>query len=135
MTESLEKDIPALLAELSVLAMKIGADDKAKLWLEAIAELEPGHATTDLLYGLYHFSRQEFSAAERRYRMGLEKAPNDDLTRTFLAESLIPQRRYREAGELLEKVLTGGSNPDAVEFAKNLNEGLQQGYFQQHAGG
>jgi Tfp pilus assembly protein PilF len=134
MTDSLEQDLPALLAELSVLAIKIGADDKARLWLEAIAELEPEHATTHLLYGMYYFSRQDFKAAEEHYRKGLDKAPNDDLSRAFLAESLIPQKRYREAGELLDKVLSTGSNPDAVEFAKHLNEGLQQGYFQQYAG-
>ncbi|HSS47886.1 MAG TPA: tetratricopeptide repeat protein, partial [Thermoanaerobaculia bacterium] len=83
-----------------------------------------------LLGGMLAFARQRFPEAERCYRRILEVAPEHDLGRAFLAESLIAQKRWREAEELL-----GGVRSDsaAARFAAELATGLRLGIFQQAA--
>ncbi|HVS02005.1 MAG TPA: tetratricopeptide repeat protein [Thermoanaerobaculia bacterium] len=125
-----ESRLAQLLAELCFYLIKQGDHERARVMLQGLKELRPQHPTPHILEGLFHFGRLDYPAAERSYRSGLEQEPANDLAKAFLAESLIPQRRYREAEKLLEEVIGRGADASAVALAQGLNEGLRQGLFQ-----
>jgi hypothetical protein len=82
-----------------------------------------------MFLGMARFAAGKPEDAERAYREILE-SQDDDLTRAFLAESLLAQRRWDEARALLEKVVGADRQPAAVRFAKELLGGLESGVFQ-----
>lgn len=122
--------IPELLAEVAYYLIRKGELERAQVVLQGLKELQPQQCSPLVLEGLCHFARLDFAAAERSYRAGLEHEPENDLARAFLAESLIPQRRYREAEDLLRKVMSRKADPEAVALAQGLDNGLRQGLFQ-----
>ena len=122
--------LAGLLAEVAYYLIRKGELERAQTVVQGLKELQPQQSSPLVLEGLCHFAKLDFPAAERSYRAGLEREPENDLARTFLAESLIPQRRYREAEELLRKVLSRKSDQAAVALAQGLDEGLRQGLFQ-----
>ena len=125
-----ERQLAGLLAEVAFLLIRQGELDRAQTVLAGLKELQPEHSSPHVLEGLCHFARLDFPAAERSYRASLTREPGNDLAKTFLAESLIPQRRYREAEDLLKQVLSGKRDQAAVTLAQGLDEGLRQGLFQ-----
>lgn len=124
-----DRPLAELLAELGLYAMKHGQFARAQSLLDGLQELRPGDGGVDVLRGLLAFAREDFPAAEKAYREALGKNDGSDLAKAFLAESLIPQKRFREAEQLLGQVLTGEQDPSAVAFARSLHEGLRQGVF------
>ena len=122
--------ITELLAEVAYYLIRKGELDRAQVVLQGLKELQPRQCSPLVLEGLCHFAKLDFAAAERSYRAGLECEPENDLGRAFLAESLIAQRRYREAEDLLRKVISRKGDPAAVSLAQGLDDGLRQGLFQ-----
>jgi Tfp pilus assembly protein PilF len=123
-------DVAPLLAEVAYYLIKKGEIERAQVVVQGLKELSPAGSSPHLLEGLCHFAKLDFGAAEKSYRSGLEREPDSDLTKAFLAESLIPQRRYREAEDLLRKVIAKKADPAAVSLAQGLDEALKQGLFQ-----
>jgi Flp pilus assembly protein TadD len=122
--------LAGLLAEVAYYLIRKGELEPAQAVLQGLKELQPQHSSPLVLEGICHFAKLDFAAAERSYRAGLEREPDNDLARAFLAESLIPQRRYREAEDLLRKVISRKSDQAAVALAQGLDDGLRQGLFQ-----
>ena len=91
--------------------------------------LRPKDPTPAMFLGLVHFSSRRYGEAEATYRRILEKH-EDDLTRAFLGESLIAQKRWDEAKRELETVVRQDLNPAAVTFARELLDTLGKGIFQ-----
>jgi Flp pilus assembly protein TadD len=123
-------ELAGLLAEVAYYLIRKEELERAQVVLQGLKELQPQQASPLVLEGLCHFAKLDFAAAERSYRAGLEREPANDLAKAFLAESLIPQRRYREAEDLLRKVIAGKGDPAAMTLAQSLDEGLRQGLFQ-----
>ena len=121
-------ETPPLLAEITAFLLQTGEIERAGEVLEALTELRGGHPTTTLLSGQVAFAAGRYNGAEKLYRQLVEDHPEHELGRAFLAESLIAQRRFREAEDLLSTVRR---DPPAVRFAEGLVEGLQSGLFQQ----
>jgi thioredoxin-like negative regulator of GroEL len=80
--------------------------------------------------GMAHFAAGEYVHAEKGYRAILETHTTDDLTRAFLAESLIAQRRWNDAQTLLATVIKDDRHKPAVVFARELLNGLARGFLQ-----
>ena len=123
-------NVAGLLAEVAYYLIRKDELERAQVVLQGLKELQPQQGSPLVLEGLCHFAKLDFAAAEKSYRAGLEREPENDLARAFLAESLIPQRRYREAEDLLRKVISRKGDPAAVTLAQSLDEGLRQGLFQ-----
>jgi Flp pilus assembly protein TadD len=113
--------------------LQSGAFDKAETVVQGLAELRPAEPAAHLLAGMLAFARERFPDAEKSYRRILAIDPFNDLGRAFLAESLIAQRRWREAEALLGQVELSARDPQAARFAADLTLGLRQGIFQQAA--
>lgn len=126
-------ETPALLAELTFFLLQTGELEQAARVLGALSALRGEHPTTHLLGGLLAFAAGRYGDAEGRYRRLLEDHPGHDLGRAFLAESLLAQRRWREAEELLSNVRRERRDPHAVRLAEGLAEGLRSRLFQQTA--
>lgn len=129
MSNQEDRPLAELFAELGLFAIKRGAFDRAQTLLAGLQELRPNDAGVDVLRGLLAFSRQEVQAAEKAYREALTKDADHLLAKAFLAESLIPQKRFREAEQILGQVMAGQGDASAVGFARSLHEGMRQGVF------
>jgi len=129
MAEAWEDTLPRLLLEMGYWGLQRGALADAEVLLKGARALRPKDPTPVMFLGLVHFSSRRYAEAESTYRSILEKH-EDDLTRTFLAESLIAQKRWDEATQELQTVLKQNLNPSAVTFAGELLETLKKGIFQ-----
>jgi len=76
------------------------------------------------------FAEQRYGEAEGTYRGVLARHPDDDLTRSFLAEALVAQKRWSEAKALLQAVVDANRHDAAVVFARTLGEQVERGLFQ-----
>jgi Flp pilus assembly protein TadD len=122
-------EAPRLLLELGYWCVQQGQPDDAETLLKGARALRPGTPTASMFLGMARFAAGRPAEAERTYREILE-TQDDDLTRAFLAESLLAQKRWNEARSLLEEVVTANRHPAAVRFAGELLEGLKSGVFQ-----
>lgn len=116
-----------LLAELSLFLTKIGMLSEAAMLGRGIAELRPAAAQGPLLQGYAAFAAGQASEAEKHYRTALARSPDDATVRSFLAESLVAQRRLREAEDLLGKA--SGSADAGGRMARELLDGVRQELF------
>jgi predicted Zn-dependent protease len=127
MDQTLKDTVPRLMAELADRMTSQREFERSRVLLEGLLELRPESPYPLILMGNLEFARGDFRAAERNYRQGLGKDPSNELAKTFLAQSLLPQRRLREAEPLLSEVAESGTEPTAVAFAQSLAEAVRQG--------
>ena len=130
MAESSEDTLPRLLLEMGYFALKRGSLSDAHALLRGAQALRPSDPTPAMFRGMAQFAAGEYLEAERSYRQVLETHQDDDLTRTFLAESLIAQRRWTDAQALLAAVIKDARHKAAVGFARELLDGLARGFLQ-----
>jgi hypothetical protein len=83
-----------------------------------------------MFLGMTFFAEGRYDEAERTYRAVLDRHADDDLTRSFLAESLVAQRRWSEAKALLKAVVDTNRHEAAVVFARTLGEQVERGLFE-----
>jgi Flp pilus assembly protein TadD len=126
-----QSEVPAetvqLLAELGLFLSKIGMLPEAAMLGRGVSELRPAAAQGPLLEGYVAFAAGRTADAEKHYRTAVARAPEDATVRTFLAESLLAQRRFREAEDLLAKASTSGDA--GGRMAKELLDAVRQGLF------
>ena len=122
-------DVPRLLLELGYWGVRRGRIAEAQVLLKGAQALLPDEPGPAMLLGMAHFAAGRYPEAERTYRQILERH-DDDLTRSFLGESLIAQKRWAEAKEALRAVVEGKRHPEAVRFASELLAQLERGLFQ-----
>jgi Flp pilus assembly protein TadD len=125
----LEEEVPRLLLELGYWCVQQGQHADAETLLSGARALRPDNTTAAMFLGMARFAAGRPAEAERVYREILE-GRDDDLTRAFLAESLLAQKRWKEARSLVEEIVTANRHPAAVRFAGELLEGLKSGIFQ-----
>jgi Flp pilus assembly protein TadD len=118
-----------LLLELGYWCVQQGQPADAETLLQGVRTLRPQNPTAAMFLGMARFAAGRPTEAEKVYRDVLEKQ-DDDLTRAFLAESLLAQKRWNEARSLLEEIVSANRHPEAVRFASELLEGLKSGVFQ-----
>lgn len=126
---TLGNDAPRLLLELGYWCVQQGQPKDAETLLRGARILRPGNPTAAMFLGMAQFAAGRPAEAEQAYREILE-THDDDLTRAFLAESLLAQKRWAEARKLLEDVAAAKRHPAAVRFAGELLAGLKSGVFQ-----
>jgi Flp pilus assembly protein TadD len=124
-----ERDVSPLLVELGFFCVQRGMAAEAQSLLKGAQVLRPQDPAPGMFLGMSHFASGGYAEAERTYRGVLEKH-DDDLTRAFLAESLIAQRRWAEAKALLQEVVAHNRHAPAVNFAKELLGALERGIFE-----
>ncbi len=124
------EQIPRLVLEMAYLNMKMGSMPQAQVFLEAAQTLRPQDPTPPMFMGMWHFAQGQYADAERSYRQVLQQHADHDLTRAFLAETLIAQRRWAEAETLLNGIVKGDRDAAAVTFANELISGMKLGVFQ-----
>jgi len=129
MAATWEDSLPRLLVEMGYWGLQRGALADAEVLLRGAQALRPNDPTPSMFLGLVHFTSRRYAEAEAMYRGILEKH-EDDLTRAFLGESLIAQKRWDEAKLELETVVRQNLNPSAVTFARELLDTLSKGIFQ-----
>ena len=129
MSEGWEDNLPRLLLEMGYWGLQRGAVADAEVLLRGAQALRPQDPTAGMFLGLVYFSSRRYAEAETSYRRILDKH-EDDLTRAFLGEALIAQKRWDEAKQELETVVRQDLNPTAVTFARELLDTLSKGIFQ-----
>ena len=129
MAEAGEDDLPRLLVEMGYWGLQRGAVTDAEVLLRGAQALRPKDPTPGMFLGLVYFSSRRYAEAEAAYRRILDEH-EDDLTRAFLGESLIAQKRWDEAKQELETVVRQDLSPSAVTFARELLDTLSKGIFQ-----
>lgn len=126
-----QSDVPdtmlALLAELALFLTKLGMPAEATIIGRGLAELSPASPAGVLLQGYAAFAAGKVTEAEKHYRSALQRSPEDATVRAFLGESLIAQRRFREAEDLLTKAAAGDGS--GARLANELLAGVRQGIF------
>jgi Flp pilus assembly protein TadD len=130
MSEAWAAEIPRLLLELGYWSLRQGRFDEARVLLRGAETLRPADPAPAMFLGMTLFAEGHHTDAERSYRALLERHPDDDLTRCFLAEALLAQKRWGEASALLQVVGAANRNPAAVTFARTLGEQIERGLFQ-----
>lgn len=135
MNDRLRGELPQLLAELTLFATHAGATERGREFWAGLSALNPDHAATRLLDGMLHTLSGSFEQAEASYRKILEDDAQHVGARTFLAESLIGQKRWREAEDILSGVVESGVEDPAVTYASELKGALTKGLFQRAAEG
>lgn len=133
MDDRLRGELPQLLAEFTLFATHAGATERGREFWSGLAALNPDHAATRLLDGMLHTLTGNFEEAEASYRRILEDDSEHIGARTFLAESLVGQKRWREAEEILAEVVGSGTEDPAVTYAAELKGALDKGLFQRAA--
>lgn len=133
MDDRLRSELPQLLAELTLFATHAGAIERGREFWTGLAALNPDHAATRLLDGMLYTLAGSFEKAEASYRSILNDDADHVGARTFLAESLIGQKRWREAEEVLDGVTESGIEDPAVTYASELKGALEKGLFQRAA--
>jgi Flp pilus assembly protein TadD len=126
---SSQEEAPRLLLELGYWCVQQGQAADAETLLEGARALRPDNPTAAMFLGMARFAAGRPAEAEKAYREILD-ARDDDLTRAFLAESLLAQKRWNEARSLLEEIVAADQHPAAVRFAGELLGGLKSGVFQ-----
>lgn len=129
MSNAFAEDVPRLILEMGYLCMKTGSLPQAQAYLEAAQALRPNDPTPPMFMGMWHFAQGHFGDAEKSYRRVLDTHASHDLTRAFLAESLIAQKRWPEAEKILASVVQANKDAAAVTFAQELINGLKLGVF------
>ncbi|MEW6365669.1 MAG: tetratricopeptide repeat protein [Acidobacteriota bacterium] len=130
MTMESQEKLPQIILELGYMSMRTGFLKEARSFLDAAQALRPNDPTPGLFLGMWHFAQGQYGDAERGYRQVLQQHEDHDLTRAYLAEALIAQKRWSEAETALNSVVQGNRDPSAVAFAKELLSGLRSGLFQ-----
>jgi Flp pilus assembly protein TadD len=133
MPEAWEENLPRLLLEMGYFALKRGSLSDAHVLLKGAQALRPKDPTPGMFRGMAHFAAGDYGEAEKTYRTILETHAEDDLTRTFLAESLIAQKRWSDAQTLLAAVIKNDRHKAAAGFALELLNGLAKGFLQRAA--
>src|SRR5688572_2752262 len=133
MAEAWEENLPRLLLEMGYFALKRGSLSEAHALLRGAQVLRPTDPTPGLFRGMAHFAAGDYAEAEKSYRQILETHKDDDLARAFLAESLVAQKRWNDAQSLLAAVVKDGRHKAAVDFARELLNGLARGFLQRAA--
>lgn len=133
MNEEVREELPQLLGELALYSCHAGTVGFAMKYWAGLDKLKPGHEATLLLAGLILVKEGEHSKAEKYYRQILETTPEHIAARTFLAECLIGQQRWREASDQLHELLRSESDDPALVFAEALQKDLQAGNFHRRA--
>jgi Flp pilus assembly protein TadD len=131
-SEAWEESVPRLLLELGYWCIRNGQPADAQVLLRGARAWRPSDPTPAMFLGMADFAAGRYPEAERAYRDILEKH-DDDLTRAFLAESLIAQKRWNEATTLLESVVQKDRQPAATTFARELLQQLKNGLFQRRS--
>jgi Flp pilus assembly protein TadD len=126
---SSQEEAPRLLLELGYWCVQQGQAADAETLLEGARALRPENPTAAMFLGMARFAAGRPAEAEKAYREILD-AQDDDLTRAFLAESLLAQKRWNEARSLLDEIVAADRHPAAVRFAGELLGGLKSGVFQ-----
>jgi predicted Zn-dependent protease len=129
--EDADGGLARLLLELGYLSLKRGRLPDAEAMLRGARALRPAEPAPGMFLGMVRFADAAYGEAERQYREVLEGHPEDDLTRAFLGEAQVAQRRWAEARETLESVVRAGRHPAATAFAGQLLGELDRGTFQQ----
>lgn len=124
------QNISTLFAEMGHLLTIRGVLSEARVVLEGLEELEPDLAIVDILHGGLEVACSDFRAAEHCYRKALDKDSGSELAKVSLAESLLLQKRFREGERLLGEVIEGGSDESSLRLARELEQGLRRGDFQ-----
>ncbi|MCS7313307.1 MAG: tetratricopeptide repeat protein [Acidobacteria bacterium] len=130
MTHEWESQIPRLLLELGYFCLQSELFSPAQVLIEGAQALRPQDPVPSMLMGMVYFAQNQYTEAERAYQKALGQDPDHDLTKAFLAETLIAQKRYAEAEKLLSAVVERNRDADAVTFARELLSVLRQGVFQ-----
>lgn len=125
----MSEDVSPLLVELGYFCVQQGLTAEAQSLLRGAQVLRPKDPAPGLFLGMSHFASGGYAEAERTYRRVLE-THDDDLTRAFLAETLIAQKRWAESKTLLEEVVKQGRHAAATSFARELLAALERGIFQ-----
>jgi len=134
MNEELRDELPQLLGELALYSCHAGTVGFAMKYWAGLEKLKPDHEATLLLAGLILVKEGDHARAEKYYRQILGMTPEHVAARTFLAECLIGQQRWREASDLLHELLRVESDDPALVFAEALQKDLQAGNFHRRAG-
>lgn len=129
MSTDWNEQLPRICLEMGYLSMKMGSMPQAQTFLEAAQALRPEDPTPPMFMGMWHFAQGRYSDAERSYRQVLEQHETHDLTRAFLAEALIAQRRWAEAESILSSIVKESHDAAAIAFANELLSGLKLGVF------
>lgn len=124
------QEVPRLLLETGYWCIRQGMIPEARSLLKGAQVLAPGSPAPSMFLGMAHFAAGEYVEAERTYREVLGRHEDDDLTRAFLGESLIAQRRWGEAQRVLKEVVERNRHPAAITFATELLTQLQRGLLQ-----
>ena len=124
-----DEQTPRLLLELGYWCVQQGQSGDAEVLLKGVLSLRPADPTATMFLGMARFASGRPAEAQRAYEEILASR-DDDLTRAFLAEALLAQKRWNEARALLDQVVTANRHPAAVRFAGELLEGLSKGIFQ-----
>ncbi len=122
-----EDKLIKLLAESTSILCNLGRFGDAETVLAGLRERRSSNPTVDLLDGWIQFGKGDYIAAEKCYRRGLDKATGDAILQAYLAETLIAQRRHREAESLLLQVSQNSSDKAAQAFAVSLTDALRLG--------
>lgn len=130
MAHEWESQVPRLLLELGYFCLQSELFPQAQVLIEGAQALRPQDPVPLMLMGLLYFTQNQYAEAERAYQKALGQDPDHDLTKAFLAETLIAQKRYAEAEKLLSAVVERNRDADAVTFARELLSVLRQGIFQ-----
>jgi tetratricopeptide (TPR) repeat protein len=94
----------ATLMQLSNLCMELETPDEAVATLERALAANPGSRPVILALGRLKLQMSDWAGAEAVLRRGLTGEGAEIVARLALAEALIPQRKLREAREILSKV-------------------------------
>lgn len=125
-----EITLGGVLADLALFSLKRGEFGRAETLIAGLAETRPEDPSVHVLEGLLAFAKQDWKGAEASYRKALGRDADHGLAQAFLAEALIPQKRFREAEGLLAKAVKSEDDA-AAKLARNLQDGLAQGVLQQ----
>ena len=118
-----------LLGETAYLLSLEGRTEDALTVLAGFEELHPEASLVDLLRGGIETSRRDFLSAERSYRAGIQKDPDNEILEAHLAEALLLQKRFREGERLLSQLKKRATQPAALSHIEQLEEGIRTGEF------
>jgi len=116
----MSEDVSPLLVELGYFCVQQGLTAEAQSLLRGAQVLRPKDPAPGLFLGMSHFASGGYAEAERTYRRVLE-THDDDLTRAFLAETLIAQKRWAESKTLLEEVVKRWGRENKLESKRGMN--------------
>jgi Ca-activated chloride channel family protein len=93
------------------------------LIIPMILNLTAKGQTANLVKGNEYYQQAQYDLAETQYRKALELDPKNTTAQYNLANSLQKQRKYDEAGAILEK-LAGTTNSQDLKAASWYNQGV-----------